>query len=56
MNDFFPIIIIEIVITFGGVLFLYWWSMRDIKLWREKKQQQQKQQQQKQKDKEGKNQ
>ena len=36
MNDFFPIIIIEIVITFGGVLFLYWWSMRDIKLWREK--------------------
>ena len=51
MNDFFPIIIIEIVITFGGVLFLYWWSMRDIKLWREKKRQQQ---QQKQKDKEGK--
>ena len=37
MNDFFPIIIIEIVITFGGVLFLYWWSMRDIKLWRGKK-------------------
>ena len=37
MNDFFPIIIIEIVITFGGVLFLYWWSMRDIKLWREKR-------------------
>ena len=43
MNDFFPIIIIEIVITFGGVLFLYWWSMRDIKLWREKKRQQQEQ-------------
>ena len=40
MNDFFPIIIIEIVITFGRVLFLYWWSMRDIKLWREKKRQQ----------------
>ena len=22
--------------NFRGVLFLYWWSMRDIKLWREK--------------------
>ena len=54
MNDFFPIIIIEIVITFGGVLFLYWWSMRDIKLWREKKRQQQEQKEKK--EKEGKNQ
>ena len=41
MNDFFPIIFIEIVITFDGVLFLYWWSMRDIKLWKEKKRKQQ---------------
>ena len=37
MNEFFPIIVIEIIITFGGVLFLYWWSMRDIRLWKEKK-------------------
>ena len=43
MNEFFPIIIIEIVITFGGVLLLYWWSMRDIKLWREKKREQREQ-------------
>ena len=47
MNDFFPIIIIEIVITFGGVLFLYWWSMRDIKLWKEKKLKQQEQKEKK---------
>ena len=37
MNDFFPVILIEIIITFGGVLFLYWWSMRDIRLWKENK-------------------
>ena len=42
MNDFFPIILIEVIITFGGVLFLYWWSMRDIRLWKEKKRDKQK--------------
>ena len=37
MKDFWPVIIIEGFLAFGGVLFLYWWSMRDIKKWREKK-------------------
>ena len=41
MTDFFPVLVIEIIITFGGVLFLYWWSMRDIKLWKEKKRKEQ---------------
>ena len=42
MNDFFPIIVIEVIISFGGVLFLYWWSMRDIRLWKQKKQKEEK--------------
>tara|TARA_E500000178_G_scaffold39164_1_gene35219 strand:- start:38161 stop:38289 length:129 start_codon:yes stop_codon:yes gene_type:complete len=32
-----PVIIIEVFLAFGGVLFLYWWSMRDIKKWKERK-------------------
>jgi len=36
MKEFWPVIIIEGFLAFGGVLFLYWWSMRDIKKSREK--------------------
>jgi len=36
MNEFFPIIIIEVFLIFGSVLLFYWWSMRDIKRWKDK--------------------
>ena len=36
MKDFWPVIVIEGFLAFGGVLLLYWWSMRDIKKSREK--------------------
>tara|TARA_B100001057_G_scaffold426269_1_gene450226 strand:+ start:949 stop:1116 length:168 start_codon:yes stop_codon:yes gene_type:complete len=36
MTEFWPVIVIEGFLAFGGVLFLYWWSMRDIKKWKEK--------------------
>ena len=36
MKEFWPVIVIEGFLAFGGVLFLYWWSMRDIKKSREK--------------------
>ena len=36
MKDFWPVIVIEGFLAFGGVLFLYWWSMRDIKKSKEK--------------------
>jgi hypothetical protein len=36
MKDFWPVIVIEGFLAFGGVLFLYWWSMRDIKKSRKK--------------------
>ena len=38
MKEFWPVIIIEGFLAFGGVLFLYWWSMRDIKKSKEKAQ------------------
>jgi len=37
MNSFWPVIVIEGFLAFGGVLFLYWWSMRDIKKWKERR-------------------
>ena len=36
MNEFWPVIVIEGFLAFGGVLLLYWWSMRDIKKSKEK--------------------
>ena len=37
MNSFWPVIVIEGYLAFGGVLFLYWWSMRHIKKWKERR-------------------
>ena len=51
MKDFWPVIIIEGFLAFGGVLFLYWWSMRDIKKSKEKALREKKE---KQKEKDGK--
>ena len=31
MDDNFPIILIEVVLTFGGVLVFGWWQLRSIK-------------------------
>lgn len=39
MDDFTPIIIIELILVFGGVLLFAWWQFRDLKKEREKNQQ-----------------
>ena len=36
MDDFGPIILIEVVLVFGGVLLFAWWQLRDLKKEREK--------------------
>ncbi len=36
MDDFGPIILIEVVLVFGGVLLFAWWQLRDHKKDREK--------------------
>ncbi len=36
MDDFGPIILIEVVLVFGGVLLFAWWQLRDLKMEREK--------------------
>jgi hypothetical protein len=38
MDNFAPIILIEVVLTFGGVLLFAWWQLRDLKKEREKDQ------------------
>ena len=38
MDNFSPIILIEVVLTFGGVLLFAWWQLRDLKKEREKDQ------------------
>ena len=36
MENFGPIILIEVVLVFGGVLLFAWWQLRDLKKEREK--------------------
>ena len=36
MDDFGSIILIEVVLVFGGVLLFAWWQLRDLKKEREK--------------------
>jgi hypothetical protein len=36
MDDFGPIILIEVILVFGGVLLFAWWQLRDLKKEREK--------------------
>ncbi len=36
MDDFGPIILIEVVFVFGGVLLFAWWQLRDLKKERKK--------------------
>lgn len=38
MDNFGPIILIEVVLVFGGVLLFAWWQLRDLRKEREKKQ------------------
>ncbi len=38
MNNFGPVILIEVVLVFGGVLLFAWWQLRDIRKEREKSQ------------------
>jgi len=36
MDDFGPVILIEVVLVFGGVLLFAWWQLRDLRKEREK--------------------
>jgi len=36
MDNFGPIILIEVVLIFGGVLLFAWWQLRDLRKEREK--------------------
>lgn len=36
MDDLGPIILIEVVLVFGGVLLFAWWQLRDLKKERKK--------------------
>ncbi len=38
MENFGPIILIEVVLVFGGVLLFAWWQLRDLHKEREKDQ------------------
>lgn len=38
MDDFGPVILIEVVLVFGGVLLFAWWQLRDLRREREKNQ------------------
>jgi hypothetical protein len=38
MDDFGPVILIEVILVFGGVLLFAWWQLRDLKKEREKDQ------------------
>ncbi len=39
MENFGPVILIEVVLVFGGVLLFAWWQLRDLKKECEKAQQ-----------------
>ncbi|MEY4524304.1 MAG: hypothetical protein RIR27_1380 [Pseudomonadota bacterium] len=39
MDNFGPVILIEVVLVFGGVLLFAWWQLRDLRKEREKRQQ-----------------
>ncbi len=36
MENFGPIILIEVILVFGGVLVFAWWQLRDLRKEREK--------------------
>ena len=36
MDNFGPMILIEVVLVFGGVLLFAWWQLRDLRKEREK--------------------
>ena len=38
MDNFGPVILIEVVLVFGGVLLFAWWQLRDLRKEREKDQ------------------
>jgi hypothetical protein len=38
MDNFGPIILIEVVLVFGGVVLFAWWQLRDLRKEREKRQ------------------
>ena len=38
MENFGPVILIEVVLVFGGVLIFAWWQLRDLRKEREKDQ------------------
>jgi hypothetical protein len=50
MDNFGPIILIEVVLVFGGVLLFAWWQLRDLRKEREKKQEKDREQNQSNKD------
>lgn len=43
MDQFGPIILIELLISFGGVLLFAWWQLRDLRKERQKAQKKQEQ-------------
>lgn len=42
MDNFAPVILLEVVLVFGGVLLFAWWQLRDLKREREKDQKKEK--------------
>jgi hypothetical protein len=36
MDNFGPVILIEVILMFGGVLLFAWWQLRDLRKEREK--------------------
>jgi hypothetical protein len=40
IDNFGPIILLEVVLVFGGVLLFAWWQLRDLRKEREKDQKQ----------------
>jgi hypothetical protein len=38
MDGFGPVILIEVILVFGGVLLFAWWQLRDLRKEREKNQ------------------
>ncbi len=46
MDNFGPIILIEVVLVFGGVLLFAWWQLRDLRKEREKRQEKDREQNQ----------
>ena len=39
MDNFGPVILIEVIMVFGGVLLFTWWQLRDLRKEREKNRQ-----------------